>query len=167
MPIIKKSFQTVTLLFSFSTANVFADIQTLGSENEILKSVSEHFQQSTHIYDGNFTKSDALYINVDSVSQEQITTAKSHVMNGDIVVIDLSSLVNDEDKITQSQNITGLGISAPLIVTGMYQGDNLINAVVSDVVDENGNPLNDPESELKSLKRSLIHSLTRLGFGEE
>ncbi|GLR02982.1 cytolysin secretion protein [Vibrio hyugaensis] len=166
MPLnIKKSFITLTLLSSFFTANVFADIQILSGENEISQSVSEHFQQSAQLYDGSFAKGDALYINVGTASENQIAIAKSHVVKGDIVIIDLSTIASDEEKIEQSQHITGLGISAPVIVTGVYQGDNLVNAVVSDVVDENGNPLNNPEAELESINQSLVHSLTRLGFG--
>lgn len=165
MPLNRKKFITLTLLFSFFTANVFADIKILGGENEISQSVSKNFQQSARPYDGSLSKGDTLYINVGTASENQIAIAKSHVVKGDIVIIDLSTIASDEVKMEQSQHIAGLGISAPVIVTGVYQGDNLVNAVISDVVDENGNPLNNPEAELESINQSLVYSLTRLGFG--
>ena len=138
----------------------------LGGENEISQSISEHFQQSIQPYAGNLAQKDLLYINVGTASEDQITTAKSHVLSGDTVVIDLSMIASDEEKIERSQGITGLGMSAPILVIGMNQGDDFINAIISDVVDENDNPINDAKAELASIKQSLVHSLTRLGFGE-
>jgi hypothetical protein len=49
----------------------------------------------------------------------------------------------------------------------MYQGDNIINSIVADVRDENGDPVNNPAAELDSINQSLVHALDRLGFGGE
>jgi len=168
MPInITKAVGALALLSLFSTTHAFANIQILGSESEISQSVAEHFQQTVQFYNGNLAKEDALYINIGTASEDEIAIAKSHVVEGDIVVIDFSSVAGDDNKIKQSQYITGLGISAPVVVTGVYQGDHLVNAIVSDVVDENNNLLNSPRTELKSINQSLVHSLVRLGFGDK
>ena len=88
-------------------------------------------------------------------------------MKGDTVVIDLKQVSGDDAKIELSQSLTGLGSDAPVVVTGMYQGDNIINSIVADVRDENGEPVNNPSAELESIKQSLVHALDRLGFGGE
>ena len=82
------------------------------------------------------------------------------------MVIDLSMIPSEEEKIERSRSIAGLGMSAPILVIGTHQGDDFINAIVSDVVDENNHPINNAEAELASIKQSLVHSLTSLGFGE-
>lgn len=160
-----KVLGSIVLLTSLISSHAFSAIQILGSESEISQSLTEHYQQPTQYYNGNLADTDALYINVGNASEDEISTAKSHVVKGDTVIIDLSFISGDDSKIKQSQNLTGLGISAPVVVAGLYQGDSVINAIVSDVTDENGNPINNPSAELKSINQSLIHALDRLGFG--
>ncbi|MCG9597442.1 cytolysin secretion protein [Vibrio sp. Isolate25] len=162
-----KVLGTLTLLSSLFAAHAFADIQILGSESEISQSITEHYQQSTQFYNGHLAKTDLLYINVGTASDDDIAQAKSHVVKGDTVVIDLKQVSGDDAKIELSQSLTGLGSDAPVVVTGMYQGDNIINSIVADVRDENGEPVNNPSAELESIKQSLVHALDRLGFGGE
>lgn len=154
------------VLFSCLATTASANIQMLGGENEISQSIADHFQQPTQVYVGDLTPKDLLYINVGTASEDQIKKAKSHVLSGDTVVIDLSMIASDEEKIERSRSIAGLGMSAPILVMGTHQGDDFINAIVSDVVDENNHPINNAEAELASIKQSLVHSLTSLGFGE-
>ncbi|CAM2881719.1 cytolysin secretion protein [Vibrio neptunius] len=158
---------TLALLSSLFTAHALADIQILGSESEISQSITQHYQQSTELYNGNLANNDALYINVATASDDDIALAKSHVVKGDTVVIDLRQVSGHDAKIDLSQSLTGLGSDAPVVVTGIYQGDNIINSIVADVRDENGDPVNNPTAELDSITQSLVHALDRLGFGGE
>ena len=160
-------FRVLTLLASLLAGHAFSDIQLLGSESEISQLVAEHYQQPVRVYDGNLAEREALYINVGSASSQDIDIAKSHVVKGETVIIDLRLLANDEDKIEQSQKITGLGSDAPLVVTGIYQGDNIINSIVTDVQNENGDSITNSSAELESLNQSLVHALDRLNFGGE
>ncbi len=102
-----------------------------------------------------------LYVNVGTATDDEITQAKSHIISGSTVVIDLTQIAGDDARLDWSQKLTGLGLSAPVVVTGVYQGDALVNAIVSDVTDENDNPINDPQAELESVKLSLTHALDR------
>lgn len=162
-----KVLGAVTLLSSLFAAHSFADIQILGSESEISQSITDHYQQSSRFYDGSLANNDALYINVGTASDDDINKAKSHIYQGDIVIIDLRQIPGEDAKIELSQSLTGLGSDSPLVVTGVYQGDKIINSIVADVRDENGQSINNPSAELESLNHSLVHALDRLGFGGE
>ncbi|WP_100753971.1 cytolysin secretion protein [Vibrio salilacus] len=159
--------RVLTLLPSLFAGHAFSDIQLLGSGSDISQLVAEHYQQPVRVYDGNLSERDALYINVGSASSQDIDIAKLHVVNGEIVIVDLRLLTNDEDKIEQSQKITGLGSDAPVVITGIYQGDNIINSIVADVRNENGDSIMNSSAELESLNQSLVHALERLNFGGE
>ena len=162
-----KVLTAATLLSCVISAHAFADIQILGSESEISQSITDHYQQSSQYYNGSLAKNDALYINVATASDHDINKAKSHIYQGDIVIIDLRQIPGEDAKIELSQSLTGLGSDSPLVVTGVYQGDKIINSIVADVQDENGQSINNPTAELESLNHSLVHALDRLGFGGE
>lgn len=162
-----KQLGMATLLSSFAAANACADIQILGSESDISQSISEHYQQSSQFYTDNLANNDALYINVATASDDDIAKAQTHIYQGDIVIIDLREIPGEDAKIQLSQSLTGLGSDSPLVVTGLYQGDKIINSIVADVRDENGQPINNPSAEFESLNQSLVHALDRLGFGGE
>ncbi|WP_339386586.1 cytolysin secretion protein [Vibrio caribbeanicus] len=158
---------SIILISSFVATSASATIQMIGQENEVSESISQHFQQPVETFTGHLSKGDLLYINVGTASKDEISVARSHASAGDTVVVDLTTLAGDEEKMEFSHDIAGMGMSVPVMVTGVYQGENSINAIISEVVDENGNPINSPEAQLMSIKQSLISSLTRLGFGEK
>ncbi|MEZ8227039.1 cytolysin secretion protein [Vibrio splendidus] len=156
---------TIALLTSLFSVHTFANVQIIGSESELSHYIAEHYQQSTQFYEGNLAKTDALYINGGTASKDDVTLAKSYIVKGNTVVIDLRQVPGDDAKIELSQSLIGLGNEAPVIVTGMYQGENIINAIVADVRDENGDVIYNSEANLDSIKLSLAYALDRLGFG--
>ncbi|EPW6409271.1 cytolysin secretion protein [Vibrio vulnificus] len=151
----------LTLLCCLFAANAFADVQILGSESELSQTIAEQYQQNVTLFNGQLNSNDVLYVNVGTATDDEITQAKSHIISGSTVVIDLTQIAGDDARLDWSQKLTGLGLSAPVVVTGVYQGDALVNAIVSDVTDENDNPINDPQAELESVKLSLTHALDR------
>lgn len=160
-----KVLGAITLLSTFVAAQAFADIQILGSESEVSQLISDHYLQSSQFYNGNLASNDVLYINVGSASDDDMAAAKSHISQGDRVIVDLRQIPGEDSKIQLSQSLTGLGSDSPIVVTGMYQGDKIINSIVVDVRDENDQPINNASAGFESLKHSLIHALDRLGFG--
>ncbi len=151
----------LTLLCCLFAANTFADVQILGSESELSQTIADQYQQNVTLFNGQLNSNDVLYVNVGTATDDEITQAKSHIISGSTVVIDLTQIAGDDARLDWSQKLTGLGLSAPVVVTGVYQGDALVNAIVSDVTDENDNPINDPQAELESVKLSLTHALDR------
>lgn len=160
-----KTVERLTLFSCLFAVNAFADVQILGSESVLSQTIADNYQQTINLYRGELASNDVLYVNVGTASEDELTQAKNHVVRGDTVVIDLTEIVGDDARLDWSQKLTGLGMSAPVVVTGIYQGDALVNAIVSDVTDENGNPINDSQAELESVKLSLVHALDRFQFG--
>ncbi|MBE3663820.1 cytolysin secretion protein [Vibrio navarrensis] len=155
----------ILLLSSLFAAQAFADVQILGSESEISQAIAQSYRQPVTLYSGHLSQQDLLYVNAGSASGDELNLAQQHIVRGDTVVLDLTAIAGEEAQFSLSQKLTGLGISAPVVVTGTYQGDALVNAIVSDVTDENGNSLNNPAAELESITQSLQHALDRFGFG--
>lgn len=152
-------------LSSLFSAQAFADIQILGSESEISQVIAQSYHQPVTPYNGTLSRQDLLYVNAGSASEDELSLAQKHIVHGEIVVLDLSAIADEEAQLALSQKLTGLGISAPIVVTGTYQGDTLVNAIVSDVRDEDGSVLNSPTAALDSITQSLQHALNRFGFG--
>jgi len=55
-----------------------------------------------------------LYVNVGTATDDEITQAKSHIISGSTVVIDLTQIAGDDARLDWSQKLTGLGPQAEL-----------------------------------------------------
>lgn len=147
--------------------NAFANILILGQTNGISQSLVDKNKQTSIFSNEQVIHNNIVYINLGTASESEVHQAATEIANGTTVVIDLTEIIGDNERINLSQKMTGLGISAPVVVTGTYQGESFVNAIITDVTDNNGDPINDPQTEVQSIKTSLMHVLNRLEFGEE
>lgn len=156
---------TSLLLSSLACSGAQADVLVMGSETTLIKNIANQYNQNLTFYKGESTTNDLLYVNVASLPINEYQQVKKAVISGKLVVLDVSGLQDEQQRISVTRKFTGLGMGAPILVSGTYEGDNIINAITNDVTDENGNKFRDNEAELKSLSLSLSHALTRFNFG--
>ncbi len=155
----------IPLVCSLFSVQALADIQIVGSESETTQFVADHYSQAVQYYNGSLKETDLLYINMGTATEDEIDIVKSSIVKGITTVIDLTAIASNDDRTEQSRNLTGLGVAAPVVVTGFYDDEIIINAIVSNVTDENGNPLNNLQAEQESINQSLAFALDRLSFG--
>jgi len=165
--VMKVKIITSLLLSSLGWNSAQADVLVMGNETALIKNIANQYNQNLTFYKGEPTASDLLYVNVASLALNDYQLVKKAVIAGNLVVLDVSGFKGGQQRISVTKQITGLGMAAPILVSGTYDGDNIINAITNDVTDENGNTLSDSEAELKSLSLSLTHALTRFNFGGE
>jgi hypothetical protein len=113
-----------------------------------------------------FTANDMLYVDVASVPTSDYREIKNAVLAGKLVVLDLNGFINDEDRIAVTRELTGLGMSTPVLVTGIVNGEAIFNAISNDDKSD-GNLVNVSNSRAKqqSITASVIHVLNRFKFG--
>lgn len=155
----------ISLLSCLTVGSVQADVVVMGNSSDISESIGANYQQPLSTFNGQLNSSDLLYVDAGSSSDSQLEIAKQYIADGATVVVNLTSIPSQDDKMALNQKLTGLGIAAPVVVTGKLQEDIIINAIVSEVTDTNGNPINNPAEETKSINASLTHALNRLNFG--
>lgn len=155
------------LLSSQGWSSAQADVLVMGAETNLIKNIASQHNQNTTFYKGELSSNDLLYVDVASLPISDYQQVKKAVVSGKLVVLDVSGFQGEQQRISVTKQITGLGMAAPILVSGTYEGDNIINAITNDVTDEHGNTFNDSEAEQKSLSLSLSHVLTRFNFGGE
>ena len=94
----------------------------------------------------------------------EIEYVKSQIADGKLVIIDLRNILSEDTRVMHSQFLTGLGVSSPIIVSGIYRGELVVNMISSEVTDQNNQSIDIPEAENYSLEQSLKHVLKRFDF---
>ena len=155
---IKCFFIFLVLFFSCSLS---AKISTSGSETDISDFLSNYINEDVEYSKYRFNRNDIYYIDVSTASTEEIEYVKSEIVDGKLVIIDLRNILSEDKRVIHSQFLTGLGVSSPIIVSGMYLGESVINMISSEVTDQNNQSIDIPEAENYSLEQSLKHVLKR------
>ncbi len=153
------------LLSLLGASSAQADVFVMGTETQLIKNIANQYNQNLTFYKGDLTANDLLYVDVASLAMNDYQLVKKAVISGKLVVLDVSGFKGHQQRISVTKEITGLGMAAPILVSGTYEGENILNAITNDVTDENGNTFSDREAERKSLSLSLSHVLTRFNFG--
>jgi hypothetical protein len=165
--VMKYKIMTSLLLSTLAWNSAQADVLVLGNETALIATIAEQYNQNIKSYNGESTVGDLLYANLESVPLDDYQQLKNAVVAGQLVVLDVSGFSTEEERLSVTKQITGLGMTSPVLVSGIYNGEIILNAIVSDVTDENGNTTNNSEAEQESLSLSLKHSLNRLNFGDK
>ncbi|MCG9766626.1 hypothetical protein L1D53_24355 [Vibrio alginolyticus] len=169
MKIFSNRFKPVVvglLLATGFTSSAQADVLMLGSETEISSSIAQNFKQQVTYYTGRQDLGDVLYVNMGTISDDEFQMAKSQVLKRALVILDFSDVVSPEERASYSAQITGVGLSSRYVVSGVENNELIINGIVEDVHDVNGQPVDDASEKMKGIKNSMKHVLERFKFGE-
>ena len=155
---IKCFFIFLVLFFSCSLS---AKVSILGSETDISDFLLNYTNEDVEYSKNSFNRNDIYYIDVSTASTEEIEYVKSQIVDGKLVIIDLRNILSEDTRVNHSQFLTGLGVSSPIIVSGIYRGESVVNIISSEVTDQNNQSIDIPEAENYSLEQSLKHVLKR------
>tara|TARA_B100001057_G_C22360710_1_gene760762 strand:+ start:129 stop:626 length:498 start_codon:yes stop_codon:yes gene_type:complete len=145
----------------FFSCSLSAKISISGNETDISDFLSNYINEDVEYYKYRFNRNDIYYIDVSTASTEEIEYVKSQIVDGKLVIIDLRNILSEDTRVMHSQSLTGLGVSSPIIVSGIYRGESVVNMISSEVTDQNNQSIDIPEAENYSLEQSLIHVLKR------
>ncbi|MCY9845180.1 cytolysin secretion protein [Vibrio caribbeanicus] len=148
-------------LVMFFSCSLSAKISISGGETDISDFLSNYINEDVEYSKYSFNRNDIYYIDVSTASTEEIEYVKSQIVDGKLVIIDLRNILSEDTRVMHSQFLTGLGVSSPIIVSGIYRGEFVVNMISSEVTDQNNQSIDIPEAENYSLEQSLKHVLKR------
>lgn len=168
----KTKIVTSLLLSSLAWSNAQADVRIMGNETALINTIATEYKQNLSYHKDDsatkkrFAASDMLYVDVASVPSSDYRVIKNAVLAGQLVVLDLSGFINDEDRMAVTKELTGLGMSTPILVSGLVNGESILNAISGDdITDVNGKKIGDSRAKQQSITASLTHVLNRFKFG--
>ncbi|OBT17577.1 hypothetical protein A9266_16985 [Vibrio tasmaniensis] len=144
------------LLLLFVSFSSRSDIQLFGLPTQLHETLLQQNAKSNYINNEKIN-----YINLASLSIAEIKQSKALINESRTLIIDMTEVYTEEERISYSSTITGLGIDAPVIVVGNLGGERVINIVNVNITDINGNNIKNESEALESLSSSLVHVLQR------
>tara|TARA_B100001059_G_scaffold235793_1_gene282833 strand:+ start:525 stop:995 length:471 start_codon:yes stop_codon:yes gene_type:complete len=148
------------LLLLFVSFSSRADIQLFGLPTQLHETLLQKEAKNNYINNENIN-----YINLASLSVAEIKQSKTLINENRTLIIDMTEVYSEEERISYSSIISGLGIDAPVIVVGNLDGEKIINIVNVNITDVNGNNIKNESEALESLSSSLVHVLKRFSAG--
>jgi len=168
----KTKVVTTLLLSSLAWSNAQADVRIMGNETALINTIATEYKQNLSYHKEKlaakkmFAANDMLYVDVASVPSSDYQEIKNTLMAGQLVVLDLSGFINEEDRIAVTKELTGLGMSTPLLVSGIVNGESIFNAISGDdPTDVYGQKIINSRAKQQGITASLTHVLNRFKFG--
>ncbi|MEZ8285238.1 hypothetical protein BCU17_12250 [Vibrio splendidus] len=148
------------LLLLFVSFSSRSDIRLFGLPTQLHETLLQKEAKNNYINNENIN-----YINLASLSVAEIKQSKTLINENRTLIIDMTEVYSEEERISYSSIISGLGIDAPVIVVGNLDGEKIINIVNVNITDVNGNNIKNESEALESLSSSLVHVLKRFSAG--
>lgn len=146
---LSKKAVTLALLSSFAISATHASVLVLGSESELSTVIANINQEEVRHFDNNQSETDVLYVNVGTSSEQDLALAQQQIVDGQLVVLDLSTLADPKIRTSYTKRLTGMGVSAPVVISGNSYGQSVLNSV-------SGNEAEEAESIKRTLASSLV-----------
>ena len=134
-----KKIGLISLISSLFSISAFADDKILGSETEIAQYIEKYYLENINLNSDGLDVINNIYVDVGTASEGEMNNAKSHIIKGDTVIVDLRSILDSDERMEKSLFLFGIGIDSPILINGRQQEVTKIFSIEGDAYDEENN----------------------------
>jgi hypothetical protein len=157
----KITFLLITSLFFLSTAQ--AKVHLIGGETSFSNKISAHFNKKMSSYNEEIDSKSLLYVNIGLMTDDEINIVREYILDKKLTILDFTNMPDIDNRTIYSKELIGLSITSEYLVVGTLNGDFIVNAILTQVEDNN---MTDKQINDGTLS-SFIHVLERFGFGDK
>lgn len=132
-----KSVKTLAVLSSLTIGQSYADVLIVGNQGEVAINIANHFKQKINHYSGQQSATDLLYVDAASATTAELDKIRKNIIDNKLVVLDLSGFAVDDMRVAKTKYLTGLGVSAPVVIMGLSKEEPITNLIENSPEDEN------------------------------